>query len=183
MANTRPNLGTNFTKSFVSIIAYVSFFRYEYHDIIQGKCPKTKQLRGVCKCAESKGFKCASENQERQEDTIIPWCLPHTSNRHNHWAGLYGRLAWDGFFSTTVTNPEPMGKQGRVLHPSQDRVVSVRECARSQGFPDDFVFYGEILEKHKQIGNAVPPPMGKAIGIEILKACSKSEGFYVKKET
>ena len=53
--------------------------------------------------------------------------------RHNHWAGLYGRLAWDGFFSTTVTNPEPMGKQGRVLHPSQHRVVSVRECARSQG--------------------------------------------------
>ena len=53
--------------------------------------------------------------------------------RHNHWAGLYGRLAWNGFFSTTVTNPEPMGKQGRVLHPSQHRVVSVRECARSQG--------------------------------------------------
>ena len=53
--------------------------------------------------------------------------------RHNHWAGLYGRLAWNGFFSTTVTNPEPMGKQGRVLHPTQHRVVSVRECARSQG--------------------------------------------------
>ena len=34
-------------------------------------------------------------------------------NRHNHWAGLYGRLEWDGFFSTTVTNPEPMGKQVR----------------------------------------------------------------------
>ena len=50
--------------------------------------------------------------------------------RHNHWAGLYGRISWDGFFSTTVTNPEPMGKQGRVLHPDQHRVVSVRECAR-----------------------------------------------------
>ena len=58
--------------------------------------------------------------------------------RHNNWAGLYGRVEWDGFFSTTITNPEPMGKQGRVMHPSQNRVVSVRECARSQGFPDSY---------------------------------------------
>ena len=41
--------------------------------------------------------------------------------RHNQWAGLYGRVEWDGFFSTTITNPEPMGKQGRVLHPDQNR--------------------------------------------------------------
>lgn len=52
---------------------------------------------------------------DRQFNTLIPWCLPHTGNRHNHWAGLYGRLEWDGFFSTTVTNPEPMGKQVRPL--------------------------------------------------------------------
>ena len=43
------------------------------------------------------------------------------SNRHNQWAGLYGRVENDGFFSTTITNPEPMGKQGRVLHPDQNR--------------------------------------------------------------
>ncbi|XP_041277151.1 DNA (cytosine-5)-methyltransferase 1-like, partial [Onychostruthus taczanowskii] len=87
---------------------------------------------------------------DRQFNTLIPWCLPHTGNRHNHWAGLYGRLEWDGFFSTTVTNPEPMGKQGRVLHPEQHRVVSVRECARSQGFPDTFRLFGNILDKHRQ---------------------------------
>lgn len=48
-------------------------------------------------------------------NTLIPWCLPHTGDRHNHWAGLYGRLEWDGFFGTTITNPEPMGKQGRGM--------------------------------------------------------------------
>lgn len=113
---------------------------------------------------------------DRQFNTLIPWCLPHTGNRHNHWAGLYGRLEWDGFFSTTVTNPEPMGKQvrrvkpntfkwhillltptfeskGRVLHPEQHRVVSVRECARSQGFPDTYRFFGNILDKHRQVGS------------------------------
>ena len=41
--------------------------------------------------------------------------------RHNNWAGLYGRVEWDGYFSTTITNPEPMGKQGRVMHPEQKR--------------------------------------------------------------
>ena len=52
---------------------------------------------------------------DRQFNTLIPWCLPHTGNRHNNWAGLYGRLQWDGFFSTTVTNPEPMGKQVSLI--------------------------------------------------------------------
>ena len=42
-------------------------------------------------------------------------------------------------------------EQGRVLHPEQHRVVSVRECARSQGFPDTFRFFGNILDKHRQV--------------------------------
>jgi len=41
--------------------------------------------------------------------------------------------------------------QGRVLHPEQHRVVSVRECARSQGFPDTYRFYGNILDRHRQV--------------------------------
>ncbi|KAK2119400.1 DNA (cytosine-5)-methyltransferase 1 [Saguinus oedipus] len=106
----------------------------------------------------------------RQFNTLIPWCLPYTGNWHNHWAGLYGRLEWDSCFSTTATNPEPMGKQGHVLHPKQHRVVSVRGCARSQGFPDTYWLFGNILDKHRQVGNAVPPPLAKAIGLEI-KLC------------
>uniref|UniRef100_A0A663DQ14 DNA (cytosine-5)-methyltransferase n=1 Tax=Aquila chrysaetos chrysaetos TaxID=223781 RepID=A0A663DQ14_AQUCH len=138
--------------------------RYTHHE--KKKWPQ--QLRGaaggllLCKPCDP---------ADRQFNTLIPWCLPHTGNRHNHWAGLYGRLEWDGFFSTTVTNPEPMGKQGRVLHPEQHRVVSVRECARSQGFPDTYRLFGNILDKHRQVGNAVPPPLAKAIGLEI-KSCA-----------
>uniref|UniRef100_A0A8D2J8K6 DNA (cytosine-5)-methyltransferase n=1 Tax=Varanus komodoensis TaxID=61221 RepID=A0A8D2J8K6_VARKO len=139
--------------------------RYTHHDKKNGRS-STGALRGVCSCAEGK--QC--DPADRQFNTLIPWCLPHTGNRHNHWAGLYGRLEWDGFFSTTVTNPEPMGKQGRVLHPEQHRVVSVRECARSQGFPDTYRLFGNVLDKHRQVGNAVPPPLAKAIGLEI-KLC------------
>ncbi len=82
--------------------------RYSHHDKKNGRSRKGG-LRGVCSCAEGKGC----DPSDRQNNTLIPWCLPHTGNRHNHWAGLYGRLEWDGFFSTTVTNPEPMGKQVR----------------------------------------------------------------------
>ncbi|XP_054859328.1 DNA (cytosine-5)-methyltransferase 1 isoform X2 [Eublepharis macularius] len=139
--------------------------RYTHHEKKNGRS-SMGALRGVCSCAEGK----PCDPADRQFNTLIPWCLPHTGNRHNHWAGLYGRLEWDGFFSTTVTNPEPMGKQGRVLHPEQHRVVSVRECARSQGFPDTYRLFGNVLDKHRQVGNAVPPPLAKAIGLEI-KAC------------
>lgn len=65
--------------------------------------------------------------------------------------------------------------KGRVLHPVETRVVSVRECARSQGFPDSFRFYGNILDKHRQVGNAVPPPLGAAIGHEIRKCIQNNE--------
>ncbi|XP_050512373.1 DNA (cytosine-5)-methyltransferase PliMCI [Diabrotica virgifera virgifera] len=125
---------------------------------------------GVCQCAL--GNPC--DPADKQSNTLIPWCLPHTADRHNHWAGLYGRLEWDGYFGTTITNPEPMGKQGRVLHPEQHRVVSVRECARSQGFPDKFRFCGNILDKYRQVGNAVPPLLGLAIGKEFVKAYRKT---------
>jgi len=143
---------------------------YTHHDKKNGK-GGGGALRGVCQC--STGAKC--DSMDRQHSTLIPWCLPHTGNRHNHWAGLYGRVNWDGFFSTTITNPEPMGKQGRVLHPEQHRVVSVRECARSQGFPDNHKFYGTVLDKHRQVGNAVPPPMAKAIGTEIKKSLTTTK--------
>ncbi|XP_074116994.1 DNA (cytosine-5)-methyltransferase 1-like [Sminthopsis crassicaudata] len=139
--------------------------RYKYNDKKSGRS-STGAYRGVCACA--KGKQC--DPSDRQFNTLIPWSLPHTGNRNNNWAGLYGRLEWDGFFGTTVTNPEPMGKQGRVVHPEQHRVVSVRECARSQGFPDTFRFFGQTLDKHKQVGNAVPPPLAKVIGLEIKNA-------------
>ena len=96
----------------------------------------------------------------------------------------------------------PYLSQGKVLHPKQHRLVSVRECARSQGVPDTYKLFGTVLEKHRQvtskhchkflrlgfpistlktnsvvnlsmliannqIGNAVPPPVAKALGLSI----------------
>jgi DNA (cytosine-5)-methyltransferase 1 len=99
-----------------------------------------------------------------QGQKLVPWCLPNTAERHNGWRGLYGRLNWAGHFPTSVTDPNPMGKVGQVFHPEQDRIVSVRECARAQGFPDRFLFSGTVHDRHKEVGNAVPPPLAAALG-------------------
>ncbi|CAI7784517.1 unnamed protein product [Closterium sp. NIES-53] len=105
-----------------------------------------------------------------READLVPWCLPNTMERHNNWKGLFGRLDWAGNFPTSVTDPQPMGKVGMCFHPEQDRIVSVRECARSQGFPDWYRFAGNIQAKHRQIGNAVPPPLALALGLQLRKA-------------
>ncbi|XP_057452069.1 DNA (cytosine-5)-methyltransferase 1-like [Lotus japonicus] len=101
---------------------------------------------------------------------LIPWCLPNTAKRHNHWKGLFGRLDWQGNFPTSITDPQPMGKVGMCFHPDQDRILTVRECARSQGFPDNYQFSGNIIHKHRQIGNAVPPPLAFALGRKLKEA-------------
>ncbi|CAA0813620.1 DNA (cytosine-5)-methyltransferase 1 [Striga hermonthica] len=101
---------------------------------------------------------------------LIPWCLPNTAKRHNQWKGLFGRLDWEGNFPTSITDPQPMGKVGMCFHPEQDRIVTVRECARSQGFPDSYKFSGTVLHKHRQIGNAVPPPLAYALGRKLKEA-------------
>lgn len=101
---------------------------------------------------------------------LIPWCLPNTAKRHNQWKGLFGRLDWEGNFPTSITDPQPMGKVGMCFHPDQDRIITVRECARSQGFPDSYQFEGNIIHRHRQIGNAVPPPLAFALGRKLKEA-------------
>ena len=55
------------------------------------------------------------------------------------------------------------------FHYKWNRIPTVRESARLQSFPDDFIFYGNQSDQFKQVGNAVPPLLGKAIA-EKLKA-------------
>lgn len=55
------------------------------------------------------------------------------------------------------------------IHPTENRTLSVREAARIQSFPDEFEFIGNQQDTYVQVGNAVPPLLGKAIGESILK--------------
>lgn len=80
----------------------------------------------------------------------------------------YGRLHPDGMCSTILTKCDP--HWGCFFHPFEDRVISVREAARIQSFPDRYVFLGGISQQYEQVGNAVPPLLARAVGQEIIKA-------------
>lgn len=72
--------------------------------------------------------------------------------------GIYKRLAWNDI-AVTIGNY----RKNMLIHPSQNRGLSVREAARLQSFPDSYLFSGSIGFQQQQVGNAVPPLMAKAI--------------------
>ena len=81
---------------------------------------------------------------------------------------VWGRMTWDSPSNTLRTclyNPS----KGRYIHPRQHRVISLREAARLQTIPDSFSFVGLHTQVARQIGNAVPPVLGRAVALAVLK--------------
>ena len=79
----------------------------------------------------------------------------------------YGRLRKDGLSCTVLTKCDL--HWGSFIHPEQDRVLTVREAARLQSFPDWFHFFGPRTEQFVQVGNAVPPLLGRSVAEAILQ--------------
>jgi DNA (cytosine-5)-methyltransferase 1 len=80
----------------------------------------------------------------------------------------YGRLRKNGLSSTVLTKCDL--HWGAYIHPEQDRVLTVREAARLQSFSDWFEFAGSRTEQYVQVGNAVPPLLGRQVAEAILAA-------------
>ncbi|CAL5366745.1 unnamed protein product [Camellia sinensis] len=79
----------------------------------------------------------------------------------------FARLWWDEFVSTVGTRAEPHKRA--MLHPEQGQVLTVRENARLQGFPDWYKFWGPVKERYIQVGNAVAFPVSMALGSMLAK--------------
>ncbi len=98
------------------------------------------------------------------------------SHRNGHtYPSIYGRLSWERPAGTITTGFNTSGR-GRYIHPDRRRTLTPHEAARIQGFPDDFEFRmvdGSPLTRQSLanvIGNAVPPPIGRAAGHAALEA-------------
>lgn len=75
---------------------------------------------------------------------------------------VWGRMKWDKPCNTLRTALQNASK-GRYIHPEQDRVVSLREAARLHSIPDRWTFAGLPTQIARQIGNSVPPALGRAV--------------------
>ena len=92
---------------------------------------------------------------------------------------LYGRIDYSKPAYTITTYFNRPGN-GTYVHPHFNRVVSVREAARIQSFPDDYYFYGNKTQLLKQVGNAVPPLFAYQIASKIIKisGCTKTIDLF-----
>ncbi|MDI9896003.1 DNA cytosine methyltransferase [Rhodococcus sp. IEGM 1381] len=90
-------------------------------------------------------------------------CHVRSTGRH---LDVFGRLEWDSP-AATITAMFDNFTRGRYAHPDFNRNITNREGARIQTFPDSYQFQGPKKEVARQIGNAVPPLLGKELGLQI----------------
>ena len=93
--------------------------------------------------------------------------------------GFYRRLSYSQPSPTVVTSP--IQKATMMCHPTKDRPLSVAEYARIQQFPNDWKFTGTLVDKYRQIGNAVPIGLAKAIGEAIVATADNTATVKVKR--
>lgn len=79
-------------------------------------------------------------------------------------SGIYRRLA-ENKPAVIIANY----RKSMLIHPTENRGLSVREAARLQSFPDHYEFIGSLDQKQQQVGNAVPPLLAKAVFEQIMK--------------
>ncbi len=90
--------------------------------------------------------------------------MKNYKDKNNCHSGIYKRLDPNNP-SVVIANY----RKNMLIHPFENRGLSVREAARIQSFPDSFIFKGNLSFQQQQIGNAVPPLLAKAIFEQIIK--------------
>ncbi len=98
--------------------------------------------------------------------------VPEGKSLYKNYSDAWKKSPWDKPSSTVKEN-----HGGTNIHPKLPRVLTPRELAALQSFPDDFIFKGSKKWQLVQIGNAVPPLMAKAIGLSVKKMLDK---YYQK---
>lgn len=93
--------------------------------------------------------------------------LPQYLKLNSGYPNIYGRLIADVPSDTITGNCGCISAPGRFIHPFDNRAISVREGARLQSFRDSKKFVGPQNSKYKQVGNAVPPLLARALALKV----------------
>lgn len=107
-----------------------------------------------------------------REENLAPCWRKHKTGS----ADVMGRLWWDRP-SVTIRTEFFKPEKGRYIHPTEDRAITHFEAALIQGFPEDYLWYGSKTSIGRQIGNAVPIPLAKAIATSLLDAFNGNKRF------
>ena len=101
------------------------------------------------------------------------WVTSRTTqkSRSNRHSSAYKRLKEDEF-SVTI---DAGNQHSNYYHPIFNRIPTVREAARLQSFPDEFIFVGTMTEQYLQVGNAVPPLLAKSIAVAVKERLDNEE--------
>ncbi len=94
--------------------------------------------------------------------------LPQEHLTKSIYSGTWTRMVKNDV-SVTITTRFDTPSSGKFTHPYLNRAISVREAARLQSFPDDFIFYGTKSSQMKQVGNAVPPLLANEVANTIMQ--------------
>ncbi|MFM7407454.1 MAG: DNA cytosine methyltransferase [Cuspidothrix sp.] len=108
----------------------------------------------------------AGQNWKHLPEELKQEAMGGAYNSGGGKVGFYRRLSWDKPSPTITTSPHQ--KATDMCHPVELRSLTVRESAKIQTFPDDWIFYGSVSSKYKQIGNAVPVLLAKELGIYLF---------------
>ncbi len=150
-------------------------------DIIPPRLNRHLTIRDALQdCPPSEGIKY-SENKRKVMELVPPggcWTSLPDDIQKNYMGASYGhgsqmggrrgmarRMAWDEPSLTILCSPSQ--KQTERCHPEETRPFTIRESARIQTFPDDWVFCGSIMSQYRQIGNAVPVQFAEKIAYHV----------------
>ena len=135
-----------------------------------------KEIRGHSKKLHNhkatKHSKIALERLELIPENSGKESLPVEHLTKSIYSGTWERMRKDEQ-AVTITTRFDTPSSGKFTHPFLNRAITVREAARLQSFPDDFIFYGSKTSQMKQVGNAVPPKLSKVIAQMILRDMEK----------
>ncbi len=110
---------------------------------------------------------------------VVPAAMGGAYESGGGKVGFYRRLTYSQPSPTITTAPAQ--KATMLCHPIKDRPLSIHEYARIQQFPEDWKFAGTTAEKYKQIGNAVPVGLAKAIGEAVIAVADKNAVVETKR--
>lgn len=145
------------------------------HDLESSRLPSAIDEKRLKRIPQGHGIR-----YERDEKKFLTKALSLGVD----WKNLReGRFRQTKYFRLDGNKPSPtiMTHRHSYYHPKETRYLTQREAARLQSFPNDFLFFGPLSSQWRQIGNAVPPLLGKAIGQAIYKMVNAKKSIKEKK--